>query len=67
MFPTSLKKRYDDLTRDLKKFGNTRCKYHTSQKYPKRKSKWTGCHHPAMGYGGISRNTDCKLDNCPRL
>jgi hypothetical protein len=50
------------LNAKLKNFGKTKCKFHRN-----RKNK-TGleCSHPAMGWGGINRNTKCELENCPR-
>jgi hypothetical protein len=53
-----------ELDSKLKEFGRAKCKFHRNQK-----SKRIGieCDHPAMGYGGINRNTDCELGNCPRV
>ena len=54
-----------ELDSKLKKFGRTKCKFHRN-----RKNKQTGileCNHPVMSYGGINRNTECELKNCPRV
>lgn len=53
-----------ELDSKLKEFGRTKCKFHRN-----RESKRIGleCSHPAMAYGGINRNTDCELENCPRV
>lgn len=53
------------LDKQLKEFGKDKCKFHKSRK--KDPSKWLDCNHSAMGYGGMSRNTDCELENCPRI
>ena len=50
------------LEAELKKFGKVKCKHRN-----KKKPTVMECHHPAMGYGGMSRNTDCELENCPRV
>lgn len=49
------------LNAALKKFGKTKCKFHKN-----RKGRGLECQHPAMAYGGMTRNTDCELENCPR-
>lgn len=50
----------------LKAFGRDSCKWHRNKKHPGRKHGMQ-CFHPAMGYGGITRDTDCRLVNCPRI
>jgi len=50
------------LDKELKVFGRTKCIHRN-----KVKRTMMECHHPAMGYGGITRNTDCELENCPRV
>ena len=62
---SKLRAAFLELDNKLKKFGRTKCKFHRN-----RKGKKTGsleCHHPVMGWGGINRNTDCELANCPRV
>ena len=51
------------LDRNLKKFGKEYCKFYNRKKGP----KVVECFHPSMGYGGMTRNTDCELENCPRV
>ncbi len=53
------------LEKQLKEFGRNKCKFHKNRK--KDRSKWLDCTHPAMDYGGMSRNTSCELENCPRV
>ncbi len=53
------------LDKQLKEFGKNKCKFHKSRK--KDPKRYLDCTHPAMGYGGMSRNTDCELENCPRV
>jgi len=60
------------LDKELKKFGRTKCKHHKRRFGGWKKSiadiKGTmDCHHSAMDYGGMSRNTNCELENCPRV
>jgi hypothetical protein len=54
------------LDKALKDFGRKHCKCHTNQK-DKKPSRGMQCKHSAMDYGGMSRNTDCELKNCPRV
>jgi len=53
------------LDRQLKEFGKSKCRFHKSRK--KDPSRFLSCTHPAMDWGGMSRNTDCELKNCPRI
>lgn len=57
---------FADLDTKLKKYGRTLCRFHKN-----RSSRTWGlqleCHHPSTGYGGINRNTNCGLINCPRV
>lgn len=53
------------LDAQLKKFGKTKCKFHKNRKGQKKST--VDCFHSSMSYGGISRNTDCELENCPRV
>ena len=60
-----MRKRFLILQRELKIFGKTSCRFHENRK---NKSKSImECHHPSTAYGGINRNTDCELENCPRI
>ena len=53
------------LETDLKHFGRYKCKWNKHRfKTPKRH---LDCGHPAMAFGGMTRNTECELENCPRL
>ncbi len=54
------------LDKELKAFGKTKCKHHKNRTHQGKKSMMD-CYHSAMGYGGITRNTDCELENCPRV
>ena len=49
----------------LKEFGRTKCKFHKNRKA--NKNHVSECHHPTMSYGGMGRNTDCEITNCPRI
>ena len=60
-----MRDRFVRLDIDLKKFGKGRCKFNKNRF--KNPSKHLDCGHPAMGYGGMSRNTACELENCPRV
>ena len=53
------------LDKALKDFGKKHCKCHDQRK--KIKGDWDGCDHSAMGWGGMNRNTNCELVNCPRV
>jgi len=55
-----------ELDTKLKNFGKTLCKFHKNRNKQTR-HQVIECHHPAMGYGGINRNTDYELINCPRI
>lgn len=59
-----VQKQFKKADKELKHFGKTRCKFR--YKGNKLGYKETCC-HPAMGYGGMSRNIDCELTNCPRI
>ena len=61
---TSIAAEFHKLDTQLKKFGKDKCKFHKNRKP---KPKWIECFHPSMSYGGMGRNTDCELDNCPRI
>ena len=59
-----LRKACVELDRDLKRFGREKCKWNRRRfKTPK---KHLDCGHPAMDFGGMTRNTKCELENCPR-
>jgi len=51
------------LDKELKNFGRTKCKHRSWAT----RSSMRVCGHPAMGYGGMTRNTNCELENCPRV
>ena len=53
------------LDAQLKKFGRTKCKFHKNRKG--KPEQGLECCHPAMAYGGMNRNTNCELENCPRI
>lgn len=57
---------YLRLDRQLQKFGNAKCK-HNWRRSKSQKKGIMECHHPNMSYGGMTRNTDCELRNCPRV
>jgi len=42
------------------------CKY-LGKRNGYRPRSWNQCAHENMGYGGITRNTDCELANCPLI
>lgn len=50
----------------LKRFGKRRCKFHKNREKDSSKL-FLECRHPAMAYGGLNRNTNCELVNCPRV
>lgn len=54
---STLRSDFLKLNAQLKKFGRTKCKFYKNQ----------CCNHSTMGYGGISRDTDCKIGNCPLI
>ena len=54
-----------ELSARLKHFGKTQCRFHKNRK--RNRQQGLECNHPAMAYGGITRNTDCELENCPRI
>jgi hypothetical protein len=62
----SIRAAYLKLNKELKAFGKTKCKNHKNRTHHGKKSIME-CHHSAMGYGGMSRNTYCELENCPRV
>ena len=54
------------LDKELKAFGKTKCK-HNRLRHARGKKLMIECDHPSMAYGGMTRNTDCELENCPRV
>ena len=55
----------DILNDQLQKFGKTECKYHKNRLLKPR--GLMECRHSSMGQGGLTRNTDCELTNCPLI
>ena len=51
------------LDKELKEFGKTKCRHRSKTT----KSSIMVCHHSAMSYGGMTRNVNCELENCPRV
>jgi hypothetical protein len=65
-----IKKEFNDLAARLETFGKTKCKFYAQPLNKKtffRSNNKGYCKHPDMDYGGITRNTDCELINCPRI
>ena len=50
-----LKIKFSELNKELKKYGKTKCVFYNNGT----------CHHPAMAWGGMHTDTECRIDNCP--
>jgi len=62
-----MRKTFLKLDQQLKEFGKKRCKIHACRKNPKHHSVDGACSHLSMAFGGMGRNSDCELVNCPRI
>ena len=68
--PAAIQRMREDflkLDAQVKKFGKMHCKHHRRRTKPKAHPVNDACCHPAMAFGGMSRNTNCELENCPRV
>jgi hypothetical protein len=50
-----LKSKFLKLDKELKEYGKTECTLYRNGT----------CHHPAMGWGSMTTDTGCRIDNCP--
>ena len=50
-----LKLNFSELNKALKEYGKTKCVFYNNG----------SCREPSMGWGGMTRDTECRIDNCP--
>ena len=65
MTMSSLRMEFEDLESKHKRLSK-KCK-HRGKLHGYKKHSWDQCAHDSMDYGGMTRNTDCELINCPLM